>query len=1197
MADRLRSSLSLYFSKHMERGDWRSVLRALHGCAETGTLLHSLPHDTLFPFLVTNGQWESVLRLSSQLIAVEESHSNNKTKTRKGNKRTAVSGTQEEGLYNTLLRATLAQEAVSSMGSWQAAAAIVQRAARRRVRLETPVIRDVLKTVENWQHELANGSNIGSGTLSGKAESPGCSDALLLTRDMLAADLQLRGESSSIPKSTPTCRPPRVLQPDLVQAIHDTVFQGSSTKDRNDPTHWEKLREQMHASFTSSWEDAVYTVLHVCVPRADSVRKVEEGETVDTVLQATIDYITVRPDAAEKVLHWTLQRMFDGAIITLPHSSLLGIEQHDNVGDGDDDDASRSGSSDNGISLARWKREVEKQPTLELPKWEMVKALAMAELEQRERQWNMVEDGLRCWKEESREKRTHMLTLTRLCIAVQLIYMREDDALEQQGSPVYWDDMKQKEMELLARKLLLHGAVAMVTANGADDFLVSLLSDTVQTLMTVYIRLCCVRDHRRRMLLNHTEESHGGQPQTPKEYVDGTFDKKGNTNNNPNDISILPLKSALASGRDVFWEHVLFPYALAGWQCLPIAASWQELLRRVFFDTSLLKMWFCDDVLSHGRNATIDEKLMPFAEKKEENTVGGGGGGVGRSRGRRRRRVGGSGLMRSSSSFSEEALKQLQELVYFLGRRFPSLDNRRAIFPSLYAQKMEEYQQDSQFRVSDNAWMNTDNDVRRIPALFNILTRQEEVDEIGRGLLQACVKDDLSVADASNVWRTFVFSIATQHVVPLLKCMMDVASTQTCEGPWQSCRVALVVVMHESDALSMEEKVNYTARLFHSIEPRTNSWRVALALCVSAASKIGEQLHDGKTDGSLSHILDALLVSAAPPRWREALQVVELMHQVVPNTGDIREKDDGCMNGVSPDRTPLSESERIDLYESIAPLKQRRHWMSAIELFTTYEARQLSGHDCACFAFAVEHGPLSFARRVLISLRGKEKSREVAQAALVTSERHVKQAVRAIQKKRQRQKQRHQGVQHDDDDSVEHERAFMLHEANQVTRLALAAWPTPISNGEDFALIWKCVKGACAGNVNAAKLLLRQSALYDTDQAKTEADALMQTVRLCSTAQDSASAIAAYKTFRDRFIGMVLPEETMLQLLTLCVASVADAVEDVTTDDGITILCTVLKDTLLMHDVSICYESKSTGNATELYAPCMCGAVSPIRAG
>ncbi|KAF8299474.1 hypothetical protein TcYC6_0065970 [Trypanosoma cruzi] len=1174
MADRLRLSLSLYFSKHMDRGDWRSVLRALHGCAETGTLLHSLPHDTIFPFLVANGQWESVLRLSSQLIAVEESHSNNKTKTKKGNKGTAVSLAQEEGLYNTLLRATLAQEAVSSMGSWQAAAAIVQRAARRRVRLETPVIRDVLRTVENWQHELANGSN-SSGTLSGKEESPGCSDALLLTRDMLAADLHLRGKSPPIPKSTPACRPPRVLQSDLVQAIHDTVFQGSFTKDRNDPTHWEKLREQMHASFTSSWEDAVYTVLHVCVPRTDSIRKVEEGETVDTVLQATIDYITVRPDAAEKILHWTQQRMFNGAIITLPHSSLLGIEQHDNVvGGGGGDGDSRSDGSDNGTSLAWWRREVEKQPALELPKWEMVKALAMAELEQRERQWAMVEGGLCCWKEESREKRTHTSTLTRLCIAVQLICMR-DDALEQKEIPVHWDDMKQKEMECLARKLLLHGSVVMVTATGVDDFPFSLLSDTVQTLMTVYIRLCCVRDHRRRMLLNHTGGSHGGQPQTPKEYVGGTFDKKGNANNNANEIYSLSSKSALASGRDVFWENVLFPYTLAGWQRSPIAASWQELLRRVFCDTSLLKMWFFDDGLSHGRNATIDERLMPSAEKKEENTAGGGG--VGHSRGRRRRRFGGSGVMRSSSFFCEEALKQLQELVYFLSRRFPPLDNYRAIFPLHYEKRDEEYQRGSQFRVSDNACMNTDNDVRRIPALFNLLARQEEVDEIGRGLLQACVKDNLSVSDASNVWRTFVFSIAPRHVVPLLRCMMDVASAQTCEGPWRSCRVALVVVMHESDVSSTEEKVNYTARLFHSIEPRTTSWRAALALCVAAASKIGEQLHDGKTDGSLSHILDALLVSAAPPRWREALQVVELMHHVVPNTGEIRGKDDGCMNGALPNRTPLSESERIDLYEFIAPLKQRRHWMSAIELFTTYEARQLSGHDCACFAFAVKHGPLSFARRVLISLRGKEKSREVAQAALVASERHVKQAVRALQKKRQRQRQLHQGEQHDDDGSVEHERAFMLHEANQVARLALAAWPTPISNDEDFALIWKCVKGVCAGNVNAAKLLLRQSALYDTDQARNEADALMQTVRLCSTAQDAASAIAAYKKFRERFIGMVLPEETMLQLLSLCVASVVDAVEDVTTSDGITILCTVLKDTLLMHDVSIRYESKPTG--------------------
>ncbi|ESL05414.1 hypothetical protein TRSC58_06939 [Trypanosoma rangeli SC58] len=685
--------------------------------------------------------------------------------------------------------------------------------------------------------------------------------------------------------------------------------------------------------------------------------------------------------------------------------------------------------------------------------------------------------------------------------------------------------------------------------------------------MVVYIRLCCVRDSRQQMLLNTVAEAREDRPHTPTAHSGGFTGKS----NNAGIIDGIPLQSALASGREVFWRSIIFPHTLSGWQNSPIATAWQALLRHVFCDASLLKMWFQGDKSLKSHSTVLDPRHTSSAEMAEDNTAGGGHG----RRGRRRRRGGGgaSGVT-PSSSCREEKLRQLQELVYFLGRRF-SFDNHRVMFPSLHLEENNETWRDLQTDVPRTAGMDADKNVR-LSALSTLLTRHEEVEEIGRALFQACVRDDLALADASNVWRTFIFSIAPQQVAPLLRCMMGFAATESCDGSGKSsCFAALVVVMHESDVFSSEDKARYTVMLSNSIEPVTNSWRVALALFGEAAPKISEPPLDGENDRSLRHILDALLVSAVPPRWREALQVVEIVHELVPNAGDAQsmDKEDGSTGGSTgplPGRTPLSDSERIDLYEALAPLKRRRHWLSAMELFTVYEVRQLSGHDCACFAFAVADGPLSFARRVLLSLRGREKSREVARAALVASERYVKQAVRALKQRQHHQlEQRESGV-------LEQERMLVLHEATQVARLALTVWPTTITSDEDFRLIWKLVRGICDGNVAAAKLLLRQSGLYDSEQAKNEADALTRTVRLCHTAQDAASATAAYKTFRDRFIGMVLPEETMLQLLALCVARVVDVVEDATTRDRITMLHTVLRDTLWMHDSSLRYEGSHT---------------------
>ncbi|RNF08865.1 putative DNA repair and recombination protein RAD54 [Trypanosoma rangeli] len=1159
MADRLRASLLSYFSRHMERADWQSALRALRGCAETGTLLHSLPHDKLFPFLVANGQWEFVLRLSSQLIAVEDAKRN----TGKGSTGTTASLAQEEGLYNTLLRATLADEAVSSMGSWKAAAAIVQRATRRRVRLETSVIKDVLNTIEKWQHEIATGSGgSGSSSTNGGPSAGGASpvscDALLLTRDLLAASLHLRGESAPMAESTSICRTPRVLQQNLVQAIHTAVFQGLVVEDENNPMPWQRLREKLHASCASSLYDAVYTVLHVCAPHTNPSGGIEAGETVEPVLQATIDCIAVRPDVAEEILHWTLQRLFDDVIVTPRPSGVVGVGHHD------DDAEYKCCSSINEVALAWWRRELEQKPAMELPKWEMSRALAMAELEQRERRWTMAEDNLGCWKQEPKKNSAHMLTLTRLCIATQLLFLSGDVAGQQRITESL-DDTKHIELECVARKLLLHGAV--VTANGADDSLITFLSNTVHSLMMVYIRLCCVRDYRQQMLLNTVAEAREDRPHTPTGHSGGFTVKS----NNAGIIDGTPSKSALASGREVFWRNIIFPHTLSGWQNSPIAAAWQALLRHVLCDASLLKMWFQGDESLKSHITVLDRRHTSSADMAEDNTAGGGHG----RRGRRRRRGGGSASGVTPSSFCrEERLRQLQELVYFLSRRF-SFDNNCVMFPLLHLEKNNETWQDLQTDVTRTAGMDADKNVR-LSALSTLLTRHEEVEEIGRALFQACVRDDLALADASNVWRTFIFSIAPQQVAPLLRCMMDFAATESHDGIGRSSSfAALVVVMHESDVFSSEDKARYTVLLLNSIEPVTKSWRVALALFGEAASKISEPPLDGKNDRSLRHILDTLLVSAVPPRWREALQVVEIVHELVPNVGKAQNMDEedastGGTTGPLPGRTPLSDSERIDLYEALAPLKRRRHWMSAMELFTVYEARQLSGHDCACFAFAVADGPLSFARRVLLSLRGREKSREVARAALVTSWRYVKQSVRALKQRQNHQlEQRESGL-------LEQERMLVLHEATQVARLALTVWPTAITSDEDFRLIWKLIKGICAGNVAEAKLLLRQSGLYDSEQANNEADALTRTVRLCHAAQDAASATAAYETFRNRFIGMVLPEETMLQLLTLCVSRVVDGVEDGTTRDRIRMLHTVLRDTLWMHDSSLRYEGSHT---------------------
>ncbi|RNF27036.1 putative DNA repair and recombination protein RAD54 [Trypanosoma conorhini] len=1161
MADRLRASLSSFFSKQVERGDWPSALRALRGCAETGTLLHSLPHETLFPFLVANGQWESVLRLSSQLIAVEDAKGSSK---RRGSTEVVASLAQEEGLYNTLLRVAVAKEAVSSMGSWQAAAAIVQRATRRRVRLEASVTRDVLSTIDKWQRELATDSGSDNGILSAGEASQTPSDALLLTRDLLAAGLHLRGGSPPMPEPAPICRAPRVLRPDLLQAIYSAIFQESVVDEKNDSIAWQRLKEQLRASCALSLPDAVYTVLHVCAPHTYSSEVVEAGETVDELRQATIDYIAVRPDFAEEILHCTLQRLFDDAIAAPPTPGVLEVGHHDDAAE------DRPCSKTHEVSLACWRRALEKQPGLELPKWEMVKALAMAELEQRERCWVMVEDGLGCWKQGRKENTAHALTLTRLCTAAQLLLLRGDVAQEQRqqpGIPLPLNDTKCMELECVTRKLFLHGAVA--GANGADDSLITLLSGTIQSLVTVYIRRCCLGDYRQRPPLNGV----AGAPEHRLHTSAGSSVASSEQRSNSGSLTAAPSKSLLASGREVFWGSILFPHTLRGWQHTPIASAWQALLRHVLRDASLLQMWFQVDNSVNSGSAVLDAShTSSSAETTEGNADGGGRG----RRGRRRRRVAGASHVTPASVSREERLRQLQELVYFLGRRFPC-DTHRAMLPSRYAQKKGETRQDPQFDVPHTAWMDVDNNVRRIPALSTLLTRQEEVDELARALLQACVKDNLSVADTSNMWRTFVYSIAPQQLGPLLRRTMDFAATELSDGRWQSsCPVALVAVMHESNVFNSEEKARYTALLLSSVHPGTNSWSVALALFDEAASKISEQPHDGKSDTSLRHILDALLVSAAPPRWREALQVVELVQEAVPNADDAQNiAATNCSavrtSGTLPNRTPLSDSERIDLYEVIAPLKRRRHWMSAMELFAAYEARQLSGHDCACFAFAVANGPLYFARQVLLSLRGREKSRDIARAALVASERHVKLATRVMQ-----QRQLQQGAQHNDG-SLEQERMFVLHEANQVARLALAVWPTTITSDEDFAFIWKRVRGACAGNVAAAKLLLRQSELYGTEQARNEATTLAQTVRLCHTAQDAASAIAAYKAFRGRFIGMVLPEETMLQLLTLCVACVVDAVDDEGTGDAITMLRTVLRDTLWMHDSSMRCEG---GHAT-----------------
>ncbi|AAZ11446.1 hypothetical protein, conserved [Trypanosoma brucei brucei TREU927] len=1210
MAGRLRDSLSTYFSKHIDCGDWRACLRVLRGCEKARTSLRSLPYKTLFPFLVANGQWEFVLRLSSQFIAVNE----------KTTPTTAGTGAvttdikkDDEDLCNVLLGAALASEAVISMGSWRAVVMLVRHATEQRLQLEPDIVRSALRAMDSWQQH-GSGQSSNSNEFS-TFETDKRREQLMFARNILLANASLTEEHSSV-RAVDLCNlgphtKTRVIQVELLLGVRD-VFEPSDQADGpGNKSHWLKLQGQMSDCFTSSWEDAVYTLLRVCTYHEGTPREVGvEGNGVcdnltercslNSLISAVANNANLRPQAMEHVLQIALEQMLDGCVIRdLP--TYIMSEGKDVKRD---DTAPSHFLECNAANLLLWCAQLRENwgaaVDTELLKWRAVLNLVILKVEQRRRQFEFrCSPHLLPRKSEEKHLQEDATTLIRLCASARLVLLDGGDG-EKDCSVCLLDNSELKYAQRVLQLLMSHGALVIAALTHEHevemrDAIVGVVVDTVRTIMTACVNSCRVIDGCRVIR----------QP---------TF---GDVSKCSADSLSFDANSVRTAMRRKFWTDVFFPNSTlflrhvqkeAQGDELRVCIAWQELLRELFAETSALAMWFgADNYVDRIHRESEAGKTRVVSQSGDEST----------NKNRRNRKrdphvnVDDDIITEDLSPVSDESMKQIQQLVEFLSRRFTvdicGVSLREG--GCFYHQHRDD--NPTQFR------MGSDSSVV-VPGLSEVLKRQESVNDLASMLAHTHMeRNSVSVPDITATLGTLVKSIADYRVKGLLEHMLRLTKnkrlqmkTKEKKERWQLCRVAVAALVHESGVFPPNEKTGLAVNILEGTEPSEKMWELSLALFAEATISICAQKpchnpiagdcnevvavnNSTNKSTTLVYIMDVLVSQTTPPRWREALQVVETASEAALRYRGTTER------SVTPaKKLPLSESEHIDLFETVDSLKQQQQWVDAVSLFTQYEARLLSSHDIAGFSFAFAHAPLSFIRIALLAL-GHQQSRGIAQAALTACARRVRHLEHRNPRHRgqghhykERANQGKECNRRGGDDTLceenkdastaedQQRRCFVLHEVRHIILLALQVWPVPVVKEVDFTFIWKTVLQGCGGDVEMAYFLLNRSFIYKSPELHSEIAELTHMLDLCHRTHDVKSAASAYREFRRRRMGLRVPEESMLKLLELCVMGLNDeqVVEvdggHATLNEGTSWLLTVLLDVLSMHDSALYLDSK-----------------------
>ncbi|CCD16285.1 unnamed protein product [Trypanosoma congolense IL3000] len=1218
MSGRLRDSLYSYFAKHIECGDWISCLRVLRGCTAAGTPLHSLPYKTLFPLLVVNGQWESVLRLSSQLESGVGASASARA--------SGGAKNDEAELCNALLRAALAPEALTDGGSWRAAVYVVQYAARKQLMLEPEVVRGMLRATESWSCGACSGAGGASSCLndSVRSDDQRKKDELLLARDTLLG-MQLLGGKSFPACIAETCEVREsskspTIQVEMVLAVGE-VFEESLKGDGSAASLcWSRLREQMRTIFALSWENAVYTLLRLChcvhnatgveMESHESIERVAEGHDLASLMRFVAINAAAQPHITRQILHMALECLLDGNVVHVPHARATAS------GDPTDcDDAIMT-------SLPPWCAQLKRgwgaAAATELAKWRAVLSLVLTEVEQHERCWELEGSSPRLHRPSKRFLwRDGLTSLMMLSASARLVILGEMGVGEEHSGRLPCS-AEPELLERVMRVLLFQGSLVATGAStdGYErrrrDAIIESVVETVQSIMDVFIfgfhstNKCHVAEPAG------TQER-SGHPALPFDNVSGSSatDLKGG------------VRLAVSCARANLWANVLFPnktylsYDAHGGGGLCVLVAWQEILRDVFSNVSTLTMLFDDSDYvyrtSKGGYSCHTPTASSSTSSGRELSDDPAGNQVSVHAGERKK----THVSKGAVFLSTEAMKHLEELIDFISTpvtRDPKMDASNK--PYKYCTFNQRYCSDHyKWRVPPVQWcvnrIDTGGEVSNalsVPGLLTLLKHQYDTNRLGEALLQRYLKTDNGAAAVTGVTtalRLLIASIAKSHVKGLLRHLLKITTEGEVASQWQFCRLAVVAVLHETDAFHPGQKVRYTMQLLDSVEPRSKVWEASLLLFREAAISICRQHHEARqgsvVDGdspigrvserngttTLSYIMDTLVAQSTPPRWCDALQIVEVLHWIAPCAGSVSGQSEKMVNNI-----PLSESEHIDLCEALASLRHRHQWADAAQLFKQYESRPLSNHDIAHFAFTFSRAPLSFIRRVLLKL-DQQKNREVARTALEACARYVRKAeltdrilvcAHYDEKKSSQlregkhlcRKSRNCHSEELDADALaqEQRRYILLHDVADVMLLALKSWPVPVTEESQFAYIWRTVLRGCAGDAEMARLLLKQSSIYNTAELQTEVMELMHTIALCHRTQDVGSAVSAYKQFCRRRMGLSVPRDTMLKLVELCVLGLDGEEEiggrkaDGSALDNVSLLCTVLVDTLAMHTIA-----------------------------
>ncbi|KAH8606977.1 hypothetical protein ERJ75_001461500 [Trypanosoma vivax] len=1189
MPSRLGSALLSYFSRHIERGDWHACLKSLRGCMEAGTLNHHLPCVSLFPFLLAHGQWESALRVAGDVVASLQGLARKADKNECGD---------EKEFYNSILRSLSVPDVARSKGCWRMAMAIVQYAAERRVQLEEEVVRNALSRVILW--EEAGDISSGNGRSSSSKGTAAAAVSSEIQTAPHAREIERRealqrmhetllqqghfGESQYLSTrigSDVTSGGATVLQLDLIRALSAVLEESLKTEASAAASHWLRFREQMMTSFGSSWEGTVHTLLRVCAPSHLLPMTVDvDAEKTAPWGGGVIDNMVLQPDVADRVLGVALDCMFDSSVIPPPTSGAGAAVACCECTLG---------------SLEWWRShlasEVAHSRERELQKWKAVVLLAMCKLEKREQWWETLSDF-----SALNDKEQHAITnrpgsevamdiklLKRLCVSSQLVLLH--------------GKLNDEEIKNVLRKLLFHGSSALSVHGKVGELVetIQLLVSTIQVLMAAGSRSSRMPHPESATMLNSALDT-----PAPVEFPCEMSGQHISSCRGAG--SHLVKKQCLSSSRAVYWDSVLFP---TSWEisCSTLQGSvnttgtpgrlswegaWQLLLQRVFEDNSMISMWFSDEdygvFSAEGDNGSPEcvESLPLRAQQSASPTTD-------------IHSVKSSGHQRSASYSSRghrvilhgDAFRHLVKLLHFLGRRHDTEERKFPLdfngcgnphFSSLCSPNRGPDRFNHEQIKHAEVWTPNSGTGVSTPLLSQVVRHQQDANRLGEALLSLhinSVEGNVvnSVSDVGRMLRTLAASVPRKFIKPLLGHMINFVSRPLSKvradtataSPWWTCYVALVAFMHKSRTCTSSQKSGHSAALLNLMEPRTFAWWPALVLFSEATVPICQQQWEkeglkwstrtqGKGNGSsttISHIMDAMLVKASTPRWREALQVEAMFRALQPfdHNHHLRAQQ-------NTKRIPLDESERIDLYEAAIQLRRRNQWAVAAALLTAHASRRLSGQDVAPFSFVLAHVPLCFIQSVLLILvRERERNCDVAKAALAACVRSARQSHREMfvsVESRQLTMNNCPTVDAVDreiancavtaQDLREQERVFFQHEVLDAMSLALQVWPTPITRDEDYVLIWRYLRYGCGGDARMARLLLRRSSLLDSPYAKAEVESLAHTVSLCHSAQDGSSAAAAYAAFLMKRRGLQLPTKTLLMLLDLCTLAVDDSV-------------------------------------------------------